>query len=791
MGDKLVYHNAGQEAISLEELATRGEREDGTPCWFSNENGQEIERKTYDDLSFLTMMPNLKTLQIAMADLRDVPNLKPLEKLGYVWVSDCEMQDMQWLKGSAIRRFRFESCGKQDFSPLSNCESLSNVQIDLNHCNGADLSGFAPPNLGELVIWDKDKYESLTEEDKRAYFESFRKDDAQSLDLSALTACEMLSDVEIQNASIRNLEFLRGKERMKRLYLFNVYYLADLTPVGELKNLRDCYINSCYSLWDFSSLGECTNLESLHVQDDWTMKIKNVDWTKNLTKLNYFGIFGCELPNLDFLDVIPVEREITFGYAGSIQDYSALGRHKIYGGVHTNPFSHNYAEVADALQNVSVRHMELYQINRADLSKLPNISESLFITYGNLENFSGLRELNIEHLRLYGMKRITTLDGIQNLKKFSEGQGSFELEIYNCPRLTDFSALEGKYLQKLELHGGYAMPDLSKIRTNILMLDYVDGIENLSCLASIDPQCWIQELNVYMPDEFTDLLPASYLKGDLLSVSPQFAEQAQALVDEGHFQRMEINYPDHSWQQDDSEFTLLNLEELDTLPKKLLAKVSNLILAGDRVINWEEDELREEWQNDKRQFTVFNRNTEEESKVKTGTLTDLNRLAKLTGLKSLEIDDQPLTSLEGIQGMLELEEISLKSCYQLNDISQLFTLENIRKIGLFSVPVSSIQGIQNLTKLQELKLHNTEVSDISPLAECDLTEANENGGLWLEILGSRVDTAPLESIKQFAYKQVEGQELDYSPIVNTEPEETEAPEKQGILPKLEDLVGMN
>ena len=107
------------------------------------------------------------------------------------------------------------------------------------------------------------------------------------------------------------------------------------------------------------------------------------------------------------------------------------------------------------------------------------------------------------------------------------------------------------------------------------------------------------------------------------------------------------------------------------------------------------------------------------------------------------------------------------------------------------MPVSSIQGIQNLTKLQELKLHNTEVSDISPLAECDLTEANRNGGLWLEILGSRVDTAPLESIKQFAYKQVEGQELDYSPIVNTEPEETEVPENQGILPKLEDLVGMN
>ena len=214
--------------------------------------------------------------------------------------------------------------------------------------------------------------------------------------------------------------------------------------------------------------------------------------------------------------------------------------------------------------------------------------------------------------------------------------------------------------------------------------------------------------------------------------------------------------------------------------------MDNLCLAGDQVVDWEQDELREEWQNDKRKFILYNRETGEESNVKTGTLTDLSRLANLTGLRSLEINDQPLTSLEGIEGMLDLEEISLKSCYQLKDITPIFTLENIRKIGLFSVPIRSIQGIQNLTKLQDLKLYNTEVTDISPLAECDLTEANRNGGLWLEILGSQVDTTPLENIKQFAFKRIEGQESNHSPIVNTELEE---PEKQGILPKLEDLVG--
>ena len=768
MGDKLVYHNAGQEAISLEELATRGEREDGTPCWFSNENGQEIERKTYDDLSFLTMIPNLNTLQIAMADLRDIPNLRPLEKLEYVRISDCEMQGMQWLEGSTIRDATFECSGNQDYTPLRNCDNLQIVHIDLSTCKEADFSGFAPPQLKKLIIehWHN----------------------THPLDLSSLGTCAMLSDVFFRDVSLQSLTFLEEKKELEKIELERVSQLTDLSPLSGLPKLTWSKFHFCENLRDFSPLATCRKLREVYIDAD-NNSITNMNWLGDLPEIESIHMYGASLPNLDFLDRIEPSREISFGLTGIIGDYSALGRRKGYEYIAINIGPNNYSMIAPYLEKVTVKNLRLH-CGDADLRRLPNVTETLQLVNCTIVNMADIRKIGIQKLVLIDTNRLISLDGIQNFNELCDGE-DFELEIYNCLRLSDYTVLEGKHLKTVQLHGVYTIPDLSKTRIDNLMLDYVEGIEDLSCLGLIDPQYMFNELQVYMPDEFTDLLPASHLKGDLLSVSPQFAEQAQALVDEGHFQRMEINYPDHSWQQDDSEFTLLNLEELDTLPKKLLAKVSNLILAGDRVINWEEDELREEWQNDKRQFTVFNRNTEEESKVKTGTLTDLNRLANLTGLKLLEIDDQPLKSLEGIEGMLELEEFYLKSCYQLNDISQLFTLENIRKIGLFSVPVSSIQGIQNLTKLQELKLHNTEVSDISPLAECDLTEANENGGLWLEILGSRVDTAPLESIKQFAYKQVEGQELDYSQIVNTAPEETEVPEKQGILPKLEDLVGMD
>ena len=69
--------------------------------------------------------------------------------------------------------------------------------------------------------------------------------------------------------------------------------------------------------------------------------------------------------------------------------------------------------------------------------------------------------------------------------------------------------------------------------------------------------------------------------------------------------------------------------------------------------------------------------------------------------------------------------------------------------------MQSIQGIQNLANLQKLCLHNTHVSDISPLAGCDLTEAYRSGGLSLDIKNSDeyriADYTPLENIEKFNY----------------------------------------
>ena len=698
-------------------MATRGTFDNSGGHWYSKENGNEIERKTYDDLSFLTMMPNLRFLEIAMADLRNMPNLKSMKQLERVWVSDCVLQDLKWLEGSNISQFLFNSSGRQDFSPLSTCERLKTVNIDLFGCDGADLSGFAPSALRELKIGNGHN--------------------VQPLDLNALSACEKLEDVDIQYSPIRNLEFLRGKKSMRKIYFENVSGVSDLSPVGELTSLQDISIRNCDGVRDYSPIGGCTKLLDLNLQSNWNPPIRNIDWIGNLTLLKDIGLYGCELQNLDFLDQIPVDREINFGYAGRIRDYSALSRHERYGWLHINPESHNYADVADALQNATVAHLQLYDIKNIDLSRLPKVYDRLQITGGGLENLHGLPELNVKTLALENVQRITTLDGIQNLKWYKT-DGALELEIIGCPRLTDLSALEGKYLNSLALRGVYTMPDLSKLRTDCLELDYVEALDDLGCLELLDPQYKIRELKIYMPDEFTNLLPAGRLKGELISVSPQFAEQAQALVDEGHFRKMEINYPDHSWQQNNFGFALLNLEELETLPKKLLAKIDTLVLVGDQVIDMEQTEIRQEWdmQQNRNVWKLQDRATGEIRDVITGSMTDLSRVSVLTGLKRLQVSYQAIENLNGVEGMLDLENVDIQECSKLADISGLFTLENVNWINIWNCPVQSIQGIQNLTKLVGLTLANTEIKDMSPIEELDTTEADRQGGLQLNISGT-------------------------------------------------------
>ena len=88
-----------------------------------------MEPGVYDDLGFLVWMPNLREIEIALADLSNMPNLKELKHLEKVWVSDCRMENLNWLEGTTIVHFLFNGSGDQDFSPLTAEDQAFAIEI--------------------------------------------------------------------------------------------------------------------------------------------------------------------------------------------------------------------------------------------------------------------------------------------------------------------------------------------------------------------------------------------------------------------------------------------------------------------------------------------------------------------------------------------------------------------------------------------------------------------------------------------------------------------------------------
>ena len=252
-----------------------------------------------------------------------------------------------------------------------------------------------------------------------------------------------------------------------------------------------------------------------------------------------------------------------------------------------------------------------------------------------------------------------------------------------------------------------------------------------------------------------NLKPLERFHGMELTVSPELEEQARDLVKSGNFSRYMIEYPEGGWDQNNNEFSLLSLDELETLPDAMLRHVGTFGLVRDTLFDANRSDVWRNWDENGMSYVIHDFDTNETTPVEggEGIVSDIDFIGKLTGLRRLSLVDQPIESVDGIQNFGELEFLTLNNCEDLTDISPVFTLQNLRYLSLDSLPVDSIQGVQNLPYLWELKIGETRVTDLSPLAECDFSMGiAEQGGFGLALNDLSIDDySPLTSIPSFNY----------------------------------------
>ena len=700
-------------------------KENGEAAWFSKEDGHRYPLTRYDDLRFISRMPNLKNLYLieVEADAEMLPAMSEVPMLQTVYLSNCRIDSVEWLSGSKVRDLTIDGTPIRDCAPLTDCTLLRNLLIDLEGIRETSFAGFAPQDLQRLIIQ--------------------RAGDLTEADLSALAGCSRLQEVFLQGLPLENVDFLADRSSLAILTLYSLEKLSDISAVGTLKSLTNLRIEYCRDLTDYSPIAGCTSLKRIEIHCDTAPdRLRDASFLRDLPKLGEIHLYSCNLRDMDFLEGIADNgKAVSLGFAGDIQDYSGLASISHYDYLHVNSrkYGNRYGDISAVLpylQNCRIDILMLYECGNIDLSLLPDGLRVLSICRGDLQDLSGLRSSRLSKLELAGCANLNSLNGLEAVENLFDEKDRMELIIDECPRLTDFSALNGAFLSNLTLKEGFYVPDLSGIHMDSLCLNDIPDLEDLHVLDLLPDEQRYARIDLAGLSGVQDLTPLRRLQIGRLAVPPHLAEQAQEMKADRTVEIVEIVYPSGGWDPSDAEILLQSLEELQTLPKSILKHVKELRIAGDRIYDPQQFSIQEDWEHTDRNgnsgLTLYSFDTGEHIPVGNGFLTDLSPLADLTGLELLELYGQPIRDLNGIQDFASLEQFTAAYCPDLEDASPLFAVPDLCVIDLKRSPVRSIMGIQNLPDLVWLDISYTSVTDLSPLAACDLTAAYERGGLYLQ-----------------------------------------------------------
>ena len=140
-------------------------------------------------------------------------------------------------------------------------------------------------------------------------------------------------------------------------------------------------------------------------------------------------------------------------------------------------------------------------------------------------------------------------------------------------------------------------------------------------------------------------------------------------------------------------------------------------------------------------------------------IADLSPLSELTHLIALHIWNNPIESLSAIEGLSNLEEITLVGDGGISDLSPLAGLVKLSRFLTWGNPISDLSPLAGLTQLDFLDICGSDVSDIAPLAK--LTGLKE-----LYLVGNAIsDVSPLAGLTSLTRLSLEKNNIsDVSPL---------------------------
>lgn len=175
-----------------------------------------------------------------------------------------------------------------------------------------------PKSTTILTITKKDQnWESAA---KLPFLEELTLDNPNPAQLEFVSQLWRLKRLRISHARPKTLDFLSRLDQLEELVLEYVSKFTDLSPIGNLKNLRSLYIENLRGVRDFSGLKSARKLLYLSITGtlDWAQPIEDFAFLAGLERLEilhlrqirshakYPALLSlCELKKLQNINIYP------------------------------------------------------------------------------------------------------------------------------------------------------------------------------------------------------------------------------------------------------------------------------------------------------------------------------------------------------------------------------------------------------------------------------------------------------------------------------------------------------
>ena len=421
VGDRFLFWRNGTDdpVYYPEDVATRVKDRNGEYDWYWLNDVRAVNLTEYDDLDFLPLLKNLEELHLVKAKLNGMPALGKLKKLRRVRISDCSLENLAWLSGSAIESFAIVNSGAADYTPLESCENLREAELDIFcHVNTLeelqDLPAAARKYITRLMILS-DRICDPERFSVRSYTNSKNKPGVQAednltgartqtdqgtlKDLTILEGMENLRELVIAAEPVKNLKGIEALTGLESLKLVSCPQLQNLDQLSGLTGITRIELESCTSLNSLRGIGSLTRLEQLILSS--LPKLTNVkalaecDFSYVNTETDGFRFTCRDTKISDFSPLAGIGRFLEM----EIMDYKGSGWAKTLPDVSFSLLKIDQIQSQKVFEDAIKTHagieaLELRNVQDRlkDLSVLTQLTELRTVTIGEAENANELKE---------------------------------------------------------------------------------------------------------------------------------------------------------------------------------------------------------------------------------------------------------------------------------------------------------------------------------------------------------------------------------------------------------------